>query len=88
MHTPLVPHCYIVKLGYAVVYLVFLFLIQHIDCGYSLEPSRRVPTIYVLSKIMFFFTTCVKCILLGRVFGMSAKIFNGWVQTAGRMPRN
>ena len=23
---------------------------QNIDCGYSLEPSRRVATIYVLSR--------------------------------------
>ena len=28
-----------------------LFLIQNIDCGYSLEPPQHVPTIYVLSKI-------------------------------------
>ena len=32
------PHFYIVKLGYAGVYLFFLFLLQNIDCGYSLEP--------------------------------------------------
>ena len=43
---PLEPHFYIAKLGYAGVYLFFLFLLQNIDCGYSLEP----PTIYVLSK--------------------------------------
>ena len=30
------------KLGYAGVYIFFLFLLQNIDCGYS--------TIYVLSK--------------------------------------
>ena len=47
---PLIPHFYIAKLGYAGVYLFFLFLLQNIDCGYSLEPPRRVPTIYVLSK--------------------------------------
>ena len=35
---PLKPHFYIVKLGYAGVYLFFLFLLQNIDCGYSLEP--------------------------------------------------
>ena len=35
------PHFYIVKLGFAGVYLVFLFLLQNIDCGYSLEPPRR-----------------------------------------------
>ena len=37
---PLEPHFYIVKLGYAGVYLFFLFLLQNIDC---------VPT-NVLSK--------------------------------------
>ena len=35
------PHFYIVKVGYAGVYLFFLFLLQNIDCGYSLEPPRR-----------------------------------------------
>ena len=38
---PRKSHVYIVKLGYAGVYLVFLFLLQNIDCGYSLEPPRR-----------------------------------------------
>ena len=38
---PLEPHFYIAKLGYARVYLFFLFLLQNIDCGYSLEPPRR-----------------------------------------------
>ena len=39
---PLIPHYYIIeKLGYAGVYLFFLLLLQHIDCGYSLEPPRR-----------------------------------------------
>ena len=38
---PLKPHFYMVKLGYAGVCLFFLFLLQNIDCGYSLEPPRR-----------------------------------------------
>ena len=38
---PLKPHFYIAKLGYAGVYLFFLFLLKNIDCGYSLEPPRR-----------------------------------------------
>ena len=38
---PLKPHFYLVKLGFAGVYLFFLFLLQNIDCGYSLEPPRR-----------------------------------------------
>ena len=38
---PLELHFYIEKLGYAGVYLFFLFLLQNIDCGYSLEPPRR-----------------------------------------------
>ena len=35
---PLIPHFYIAKLGYRWVYL---FLLQNIDCGYSLEPPHR-----------------------------------------------
>ena len=38
---PLKPNLYIEKLGFAGVYLFFLFLLQNIDCGYSLEPPRR-----------------------------------------------
>ena len=38
---PLKPRLYIVKLGYAGVYLFFLFLLQNIDCGYSLEPPQQ-----------------------------------------------
>ena len=38
---PLEPHFYIAKLGYAGVYLFFLFLLKNIDCGYSLKPPRR-----------------------------------------------
>ena len=46
-------HFYIVKLGFTGVYIIFfLFLIKNIDCGYSLEPPRRVPTIYDLSRNM------------------------------------
>ena len=73
---PLKPHFYIVKLGYAGVYLFFLFLFQNIDCGYSLEPPRRVPTINVLSKhiktfpqkIFIFYNFKNHCILHGQVF--------------------
>ena len=36
MYTP-----FIVKLGYAGVYLFFLFFAPNIDCGYSLEPPHR-----------------------------------------------
>ena len=35
------PHFYIAKLGYVGVYLFFLFVLQNMDCGYSLEPPRR-----------------------------------------------
>ena len=37
---PLILHFYTEKLGYARVYLFFLFLLQNIDCGYSLEPPQ------------------------------------------------
>ena len=38
---PLIPHFHIGKLGFAGVCLFFLFLLQNIHCGYSLEPPRR-----------------------------------------------
>ena len=38
---PLEPNFYIVKLGFIVVYIIFLFLLKNIDCGYALEPPRR-----------------------------------------------
>ena len=37
---PLTPHFYIVKLGFTGVYIIFLFLLQNIDRGYSLEPPH------------------------------------------------
>ena len=41
MNTPEKPHIYLEKLGFAGVYLFFLFLLQNIDCGYALEPPQR-----------------------------------------------
>ena len=38
---PFIPTIYTEKLGFAGVYLIFLFLIQIIHCGYSLELPRR-----------------------------------------------
>ena len=38
---PLKPHFYIVKLKENRVYIIFLFLLKNIDCGYSLEPPHR-----------------------------------------------
>ena len=38
---PLTPHFYIVKLGFTGVYIIFLFLLQNIGCGYSLEPRTH-----------------------------------------------
>ena len=34
---PFKPHFYIVKLGLTGVYMFFLFLLENIDCEYSLE---------------------------------------------------
>ena len=39
--TAVKSHFYIVKVGNTGVYLFFLFLIQNIDCGYSLEPPKK-----------------------------------------------
>ena len=38
---PLQPHFYIVKLGFTGVHIIFLILLNNIDCGDSLEPPRR-----------------------------------------------
>ena len=38
---PLKPHFYTVKLGFTGVYIIFLILLENIDCGYSLEPPRQ-----------------------------------------------
>ena len=35
---PTQPHFYIEKLECKGVYIIFLFLLKNIDCGYSLEP--------------------------------------------------
>ena len=35
------PHFYIAKLRFTLVYIIFLFLLKNIDCGYLLEPPRR-----------------------------------------------
>ena len=34
---PFKPHFYKVKLGFTGVYIIFLFLLKNIDCGYSLD---------------------------------------------------
>ena len=76
------PHFYIEKLGYAGVDLFFLFLLQNIDCGYSMRRFYRVPTIYVLSinkkntkifplKFSIFTAEKILCVLHGQVFVMS-----------------
>ena len=89
VYTPLNPTLYR-KLGYAGVNLFFLFLLQNIDCGYSLEPPLRgVSTIFVLSKnkknfkknsneILDFLPSKKNfCILHGHVFVMfSMKIYS------------
>ena len=38
---PLKRHFYIVKLGFAGVYIIFVISAKNINCGYSLEPPRR-----------------------------------------------
>ena len=37
---PLQPHFYTVKLGFTGVYIIFLILLNNIDCGHTLEPPR------------------------------------------------
>ena len=53
---PPLKHLHVEQLEYTGVYIFFLFLLQNIDCGYSLE---RVSTINNFSKIIktIFFAT-------------------------------
>ena len=72
---PLKPHFYIVKLGFAGVYLFFLFLLLNIDCGYSLEPPRRGGSnVYLQSMFsaenFHFLSSNNLCLLHGQVFVM------------------
>ena len=61
---PLEPHFYIEKLGYAGIYLFFLFLLENRDC-------ERVPTISVLSNkfssenIPFFYSLKISVYCMG-----------------------
>ena len=77
---PLTPHFYIEKLGY----LFFLFLLQNIDCGYSLEPplqsnvlSKNIKNIkfFPMKFSIFAFEKKNLCILHGHVFVMHATFF-------------
>ena len=66
---------------------IFFLMLLKIDCGYSLEPPRRVPTIYVLSRNIikkyqnffiwnFCFFGCEIFSIYRRVFAMSADDIN------------
>ena len=70
---PLEPHFYIVKLGFAGVYLFFLFLLQNVDCGYSLEPAKNKKNIRKFPlKIFIFYNFKNLCLLHGQVFVMKS----------------
>ena len=45
---PLKPHFYTVKLGFTGVYIIFLFLLKNIDCGYLLELPRLLMSAHNL----------------------------------------
>ena len=50
LNTPFNPTFIQKKLGYAGVYLFFLFLLQNVHCGYSLEsPCRGGSNVYLQS---------------------------------------
>ena len=79
IYTPLIPHFYLAKLGYAGVYLFFLFLIQNIDCGCSLEPHRwggsnMYPQFLFWAKILKI--SKIFLLIIGKFFILIFKIFN------------
>ena len=68
---PLKPHFHIVKLGFTGVYIIFLFLLKNIDCGYSLENIR----IFV-SEDFQFLEVKISIYLNKRVFVMSLTVMD------------
>ena len=65
----LTPHFYIEKVGFTRVYIFFLFLLQNIDCGYSLEPpidvlSKNKKDIKNFHLIIIIFTAVKYCSIL------------------------
>ena len=81
--TPLRAYFYIVihVLGFRVIYIIFLFLLRNIDCGYSLEQPRRGDfneypqsicwaEIWKISFFFFFFFFYLK------IFGFWDEILN------------
>ena len=54
MFDPLKPHFYIEKQGFTGVYIIFLFLLKNIDCGYSLElPHQGGSNEYPQSMFLY-----------------------------------
>ena len=86
-----------IKLGFTRVYIIFsYFCSKSIDCGYSLESPRRVPTNDVLNrkmkhirvfylKIFSFLEVKFSIHLNRRVFVMTPRFLNGlfthWIWT-------
>ena len=70
---PFKPHIYTEKVGFAGVYLFFLFLVQNIDCGNSLSTinvlSKFIKNIKIYS-MKFSIFAFEKIILHGQVFIM------------------
>ena len=75
---PLEPHFYIVKLGYAGVYLFFLFLLQNIDYGYSLEPPRRGEAVLTCTDNICFEQKYEKYHIFSAENFQCFSLFNAW----------
>ena len=56
---PFKPHFYIVKLGFRGVYIIFSYFCSKLDCGYLLEPPRRIGSNKYLQS-MFWAEICKK----------------------------
>ena len=63
MYTPLKRHFYIAKLGYAGVYLIFLFLLQNIDC--VLSKNKKDIKIFLM-RFLFFTTEKISVYCMGK----------------------
>ena len=90
---PLKPHCYIVKLRFIGVYIIFLISAQNLKCvcvrSASPRQFERVPTIYVWSRNMknirifiwfffFFFHFLYNVVFIIIIFIISAQKHRLW----------
>ena len=71
---PLTPHFYIVELGFTGVYIIFVFLLLNINCGYSFESPQSKNRLWVLVRTYYRLTEAVRKCTHNLCFEQNMKI--------------